>query len=175
MRALIVIIAICVLSCNAEEQNRAKDNKRSILANKDSIAMVDSLKWIYYSMNFYGKALFYDSLSKEEIKLDPVECDVVLDEYRQVTNDSAYYIFSFKKPGYSFLYVNVPSMDGVGVYRNNIYPIIWHAKYDYQNNQDSINSYLAKADSVFRGYLEKYPGKMSPWLRQEVIRRNILE
>lgn len=175
MRLLIVIISICVLSCNLDKQNSPKDKKGSVLVNKDSIGKVDSMKWAYYSMNYYGKALFFDTLSKEEIKLDPVECDVALDEYRQVTNDSSYYIFSFNRPGYSFLYVNVPSMDGIRAYKNNIYPIIWHARYDYQNNQDSINSFLAKTDSAFRVYLKKYSGKMSPWLKQEAVRRNILQ
>jgi hypothetical protein len=173
MRLHIIIFSICLWGCNSKEQNNLKNNKGRFPVNEDSIARVDSLKWIYYSMNFYGKALFYDSISKEEVKLDPVECNVVLDEYRKVTNDSTYYIFSFNKPGYSFLYVNVPAMDGVGVYKNKIFPIIWHARYGYQNNQDSINSHLTKADSAFRAYLKKYSGKISPWLKQEARRRDV--
>jgi hypothetical protein len=176
MRPLIVLITIYLCSCNTNKQNSKKDVKESVLVNQDSIAKVDSMKWIYYSLNYFGTALFYDSLSREEIKLIPVECDVILDEYRPVTNDSSYYLFSFNRQEYSFRYVNAGSTDGIGVYRNNVYPLTGHVKFDYQNSQDSINSYLAKADSAFRVYLKKYSGKkMSPWLKQEAVRRNILQ
>jgi hypothetical protein len=175
MRVLIIVSSIYFLSCNSVNQKNYKGNNNSVLINKESIVKVDSLKWIYYSMNFFGKALFYDTINREEIKLDPVECDVTLDEYRRVTNDSSYYLFSFKKAGYNFLYVNVVGMEGIGIYKNNLYPIIMHVKSEYQNSPDSIKSHLSRADSAFRVYLRTYSGKISPWLKQEAFRRKVLQ
>lgn len=172
MRKLIILSSIYILSCNTVNQNNLKDNK-CVLVN-ESLAKIDSMKWIYYSMNFWGKAFFYDTLNRMEVKLDPVECDVALDEYRRVTTDSSYYLFSFKKTGYNFLYVNISGIEGVRISKNNLYPITLHVKSEYQNSPDLIRSHLAREDSIFRVYLSTYSGKVSPWLKQEAFRRKVL-
>lgn len=175
MRVLIIVSTIYLFSCNSVNSNHSYKKNESSLLNTDSINKADSMVWYFYSMNYLGKALFYDSLRKVEIKLATVECDVVLDEYKNVTADSAYYFFSFKRPGCKFRYVDLSIADGIGVYKNNIYPIVSHGRYDFQKNQDSINSFMEKSDSAFRKYIKSYTGELSRWLKQEAIRRNVLQ
>lgn len=174
MRVLI-IVSVVVFSCKSVDNRLINKNKENILIYTDGINKVDSMKWFFYSLNYLGKALFYDSLRKVEIKLETVSCDVVLDEYRQVTKDSSFYIFSFSRPGHRFKYVDLSVADGIGVYKNNIYPIVSHGRYDFQENQDSINTFMAKSDTAFRRYIKNYSGKLSRWLKQEALRRNVLQ
>ena len=174
MRALIIVCTIYLLSCKLVNNDLPNKNE-NIHINTDSINKVDSMKWVFYSMNYLGKALFYDSLRKVDIKFETVACDVTLDEYKQVTKDSSYYIFSFSRPGYRFRYVDLSVADGIGVCKNNIYPIVSHGRYDFQENQDSINTFMAKSDTAFRKYIKNYSGELSRWLKQEALRRNVLQ
>jgi hypothetical protein len=178
MRQLIVIASIYFLGCNSESNSNqnTSDFKDEGLLTKDSITKVDSMKWLYYAMNYYGNALFYDSTSKEKIKVKPVECEVRLQNYKQTGKDSSFYIFSFVKTGHNFLYVDdLVYTNGIGVFKNNVYPLTQHVTFDYQNNPDSTNAYLAKIDSSFKTYLRNYQGEISPWLKQEAMRKKILQ
>jgi hypothetical protein len=177
MRHLIVfcyIVIFWLVSCNINNQTVNSKNQDVLILNKDSVAKIDSIKWVYYYLNYHGDALFYDSNTKKRISLNPLECEIELDWYQKLKNDSVLYIFSLTKPNYSFLYIEgVAYSNQFIVTKSFIYPQFAHIRFDFQNHSDSLSAYLKKSDNEFRGYLKKYSGKIPSWLKQEAIRRNV--
>ena len=171
----IIIIALIILNfCNCT--NRNNNFKKGIEINKDSIAKLDSLKWSYYSMNYDGTVVFYDSTKDIKITQDAVLSTVVLKWHNKISADSTVYLFSFYKPGCAFVSLkNIVGVDGFSVYNGIISPIINHAKFDFENNKDSIVAFMQRFDGMFKLYLKNYKGNIAPWLKEEAVKRNILQ
>lgn len=177
MKILIIIPSIFLVSCNSPKiKDSAFETQVSSLSDGDSVTKVDSMKWYYYAMNYRGQILFYDNTSKNKyLDTMPIECDIKLETYYKVNNDTAYYYFSFVRKGMSFKYVMIGE-DGLATYNGIIYPMKAHlSPSDYLKIPDSAKADIAKRDNEFRIYLKNYKGKLSPWLRQEAIRRKVLQ
>jgi hypothetical protein len=176
MRTNIFILFLILLSCKAIDKKEASKETHAVsIVNSDSVIKTDSIKWYYYMMNYYGKAIFYDTLRSETVKYSPLECDVVLENYERVNEDSAFYVFSFAKSGMVFKRVDeLVYCTGIKIINKNIYPMLTHVTMDYEKNVDSTKIFLQKRDSSFRKYLKNYKEEITPWLKKEAIRRKIL-
>jgi predicted P-loop ATPase/GTPase len=122
---------------------------------------------------YYGDAYFYDSTKNDIIKLNPVECDVILEKVKKIGKDSSTYIFSFAFGNLYYKTIKPIECVGIRSYNNICYPIFNHIRMDYENNSDSTKFYMNKNDSDFKTFLKNYKGRMSSWLKQETIKRRI--
>lgn len=179
MKSFTVILSVFLLACNSKKRDNSDNNKAAIVLNvlnSDSIKRVDSLKWLYYVLNYYGTAVFYDSANYKKIKVSPIECDIHLEGYTKKTEDSLSYFFALKKGGYLFQYIDgIVYSNGIGVFKNSFYPLTGHVKMDYQNNPDSVKLYLEEENSKFIIYLKNYEGEIGFWLKQEAKKRKIFK
>lgn len=171
MRNFALIFAVTLLSCN--NVNKEIGNQSGI----DSISRIDSLKWYYYASNYYGNAVFYDSVNDRKVKAMPIECDVELEHLEKINIDSSIYLFTLRKPKLKFQYIE-ESVYCVGfkIIKGEVHPIISHVIFDTRSkNKDSVAVYLKRDDQSFRNYLKQYSGGMSKWLREEATRRGIFK
>ncbi len=168
-----LILFFYLVSCNSQEKKFASNNSISRAIDYDSIKRIDSMKWYYYMVNYSGDAYFYDSTKNDIVKLNPLECDVVLDKIKEIGKDSFKYIFSFAFNNLDFRTTKPFECVGLRSYNNVMSPIFNHVRMDYENNDDSIKHYMNNYDSSFRKFLINYKGRMSPWLKEEVIKRKI--
>jgi hypothetical protein len=166
------ITLILLISCS-ESRDKISSEDSKVKINADSLNKIDSLKWYYYVNNHEGKAYFFDSLTKKQIALNPIECDATLISTIKEGKDSIHYFFSFQKNGLIFNTVKPLYYSGTKSYNNILYPmsiVTW----DYEKNIDSLLVYRKWNDSIFANNLKNYKGKINNWLLNEAIKRGIL-
>jgi len=169
-----LIIFFYFIACKSSDNKGTSKNLLNEFGNIDSLKRVDSMKWYYYMATYNSDAYFYDSIKDKMIKLNPLECDVVLEDVIEYGKDSSKYIFSFTYENMYFKTTKPLSCVGIRNYDRIISPIFNHITFDYENNRDSARSYMSNHDSTFRVYLRNYHGRFADWLKQEAIKRNVI-
>jgi hypothetical protein len=143
---------------------------------RDSLVMsIDSLRWMYYSMNYFKKARHYryDSLPVVSV----LECDADISVSHRI--DTVVYYFNltygnikgpYEQDGYPFVGI------GYSYKEKNLFPMTDPNIYPtFAQNKDTCEAFFESHERGFVNYLKsEYKGKLSPWLKQEAIRRRIL-
>jgi hypothetical protein len=162
-------------SCNSPV---SKDTSKAYISkpgNNDSLERTDSMKWYFYMANHDAKVYFLDTIKNyRNIEVNPLECDVSLEKIMNIGKDSMIYIFKFSHQNLYFSGLKPLHCFGISSYNNIISPKFNHVIMNSVDNGDSAKFYLNKWDSTFKKFLKNYKGKISPWLKNEAIRRNVL-
>ena len=138
--------------------------------------LIDSLKWKFYAINYGGTVIFFDSLSRREIKEIPAKCGLKLINVSARNKDTASYEFEFHKNGH-FSFVTLDSVAfirRIGVYNSKIYPLLSHGKFEF-TNYDSVKRYFEINEAGFADYLRSFNGTIDAWLYDEAKRRGIIK
>lgn len=135
---------------------------------------MDSLKWFMYAFNYEKKAKHFKHDCPE---LNIVECDVHVYSKDENRKDTVIYYFSFFKDCEKELYSPVQSfIHGIGYsYKSNyFFPVTTGTFPRYVKGRDNYDHLFISQVERFTDFLTRYRGTLSPWLRNEAIKRGIL-
>ncbi len=167
MKNYLVVFLFSFLACQSTQ------NKDHALVRSDSLK-IDSLKWLMYALNNYGKLEAVDSFSNRVI-LEPIQCEVrLINKY--VSGDTIACTFAFYKNGFRGI---SPSqalpVRAIGIYGGKYALDFYHVIPDFTKYPDSVRNYILIADSTFREYIKTFDGEISFWLKEEARGRGILQ
>lgn len=153
------------------------DSSMSVVLNnygKDvDEAKIDSFKWILYAASFRSDAI----AGKEMPKLRPVQCSFSLWDIKFLGKDTARYMFNFyyKDPNVGY-WLDPNDQYGVATIKGvKRYLFGGHWQMDIPATPGLSEKFFNKQDSLFRNYLKTYNGEMNDWLREEAIKRGVIE
>jgi hypothetical protein len=128
-------------------------------------------------MNYYKKAAPYRYADNSEVSV--LECNVSINLANHDYADTVIYWFTLSYDNVEGEYQPTESyFAGIGYsYKEkNFFPMPAHSIYpSFAENKDTCSAFFERHEKGFVHYLKfEYKGKLSPWLRQEAIRRRIL-
>ncbi|MFX1706517.1 hypothetical protein PV783_21290 [Chitinophaga sp. CC14] len=180
MKWILVILA-CFSGCNiANEKHKIdSDSQRTTqvyvsdeFGKTERKEVIDSLKWIFYSLNYEYNARHYIHSNS---KLKSIECDLRLRKIVRIKDTSEYYFLSYsREPSEIYLiepddYIGIATVDG-----RVRYTIGGNFTYDKPVTSQAADSFFRRNDSLFINYIIHYKGAMNGWLKSEVDRRRIV-
>jgi hypothetical protein len=136
---------------------------------------IDSLKWMMYALNFDRKAMANKNSNYPELNV--VECDLNLYYKDSSITDTVVYYFSFFKDKKENIYI-AKSSPRVGIgfscKSKKYFPVSENFFPEYLKGYSDYDRLFDNLDKKFINYLKNYHGRLSVWLRQEAIKREIL-
>ena len=108
MRPLLSIYCLVLVTCNTGKDSYIQNPSRVTCDNQ---IRCDSLKWLFYAVNYSGVAKFIDTVNKLNKYFKPIECEVELVSYNAWSEDSSFYLFEFVKNDLQY-----GNMEGVANY-----------------------------------------------------------
>ena len=167
---LLIVISACCAS---------KTQKIIYEKNIDNDYFMDNLKWKMYSLS-YGITLrkMVDAGSNYRVIQDsifkPIECELTVSKLAK--NDTIEYYFEFhrlntedryKQPENS--YIGIGYIKKLDVY----FPI--HGASGFEVPITFYKTFFENQEQEFSAYLNKYKGYISPWLKNEAIKRGVIK
>jgi hypothetical protein len=137
---------------------------------------IDSLKWMMYSLSFEQKARHYKYDYYPELGIP--ECDLRL--YFKDTSliDTIVYYFSFFKGKEEDKYIPKSFYrTGIGFSckTKGFFPVSNHFFPKYLEGCSNYENLFNEQEKKFLNFLKSYNGNLSPWLKQEAVKRRILD
>jgi hypothetical protein len=132
-------------------------------------------KWAMYYMNYNNKAVFFEDTT---ISYSPLECDLNLRTIK-IKNDTQELYFSFINQNIDST-KNIQLLPwfnhvlGIGFIDSNIsYPIYGGFEYEFLKDSIETRKFMKESEQGFIRFIKTKEGKISPWLKEELIRRKI--
>jgi len=177
---LLSILVHAIISCQPVNKDRAPsatdtlntgkgaDLQQEIKGGPVRTALVDSLKWMLYVFNRENKAI------SEETKnaISPLACDIKLTEVNRKSKDTVEYYFDvfYKNQNERYLFFLTDYID-VGIIKDSI----WYILGSHTISDPIPYKVFLSNETLFTESLKKYRGEINKWLKQEAVKRKILE
>ena len=180
MKWILVVLA-CFSGCNLSDKKQKIDsNSKSTtqvyvsdeFGKTERKEVVDSLKWIFYSLNYEFDARHY---IHNVSKLKSIECDLRLWKIMRIKDTTEYYFLCYSgEPTEKYL-IEPDDYIGIATVGGRVrYTIGGNFTYDKPIFSQAADSFFQHNDSLFINYLIHYKGAMNEWLKNEVDRRKIV-
>lgn len=176
----ILVVLVCCNACNLANRKPKidSDSTRNTqvylndeFGKSEKKEIVDSLKWIFYSLNYSYIARHY---IHNNIEIDPVQCDVGLWKIVRMKDTSEYYFLSYyREPSDKYLITPDDYIGLVTIGGQPRYTIGGNFTYDKPKTSKDADSFFRHNDSLFVNYITHYKGSINGWLKSEMIRRKV--
>lgn len=161
-------IFVLIYSCIDRKPISAEDDGlKDQLKNEQ---LLDSLKWIMYSINFNGNVNCIKDPTNTEVSI--VSLPIQLDTIYSYDSKNQY-LFSLEDDSNNCS----GNLDFCGLILNRdsfISPFMFGISVDSFDNQNYTNRFLVNSDLAFRKYLISYHGHLTEWVKTEAVKKGVL-
>lgn len=166
----IPLFIILLYACNAPETEK-KDSPaivKDVFGNEERAEKIDSLKWVYYTLNFDEVAIHTDDKKKPRQPL--LACDIMLFSIKRA-GDTAEYRFGIFYESEKYT-IEAMGYMGVRTVKGKVNDIL-HGGFiiDEEPPSEAPHVYFRNKEAAFMAYMAHYKGEINPWLKAEMSRR----